>query len=223
MDYGNERMNNSACSLDPLRREIRVTALTDEKVLLMVSCEAGAYNTIWLAWLVSRQQPYVARPVRLTLPFQPPGNAERDIELINASIDERRHELVTLDKGRGPGDCGVRPAGAMMASGLAWFAMRSSRSAITGRGQMPGPRYGLPVTYFIRKTDDMLGGEAKEREEFIRWRRFTVASHAHDGAFQPDIFIPVVGDTGLNGNSGADVSRKNRFPICLILRIENIG
>ncbi|MGX2008598.1 DUF1176 domain-containing protein, partial [Enterobacter asburiae] len=91
MDYGNERMNNSACSLDPFRRVIRVTALTDEKVLLMVSCEAGAYNTIWLAWLVSRQQPYVARQVRLTLPFQPPGNAARDIELINASIDERRH------------------------------------------------------------------------------------------------------------------------------------
>ncbi len=71
---------------------------------------------------MSRQQPYVARQVRLTLPFQPPGNAARDIELINASIDERRHELVTLDKGRGPGDCGFRPAGAMMASGLARFA-----------------------------------------------------------------------------------------------------
>ena len=85
-----------------------VAALTDDKVLLMISCEAGAYNTIWLAWLVSRQQPYVARQVRLTLPFQPPGNAARDIELINASIDERRHELVTLDKGRGPGDCGVQ-------------------------------------------------------------------------------------------------------------------
>lgn len=69
----------------------------------------------------------------------------------------------------------------------------------------------------------MLDGEAKEREELIRRRRFTVASHSHDGAFQPDIFIPVVGDTGLNGNSGADVSRKNRFPVCRILRIENIG
>ncbi|VFS78863.1 Protein of uncharacterised function (DUF1176) [Raoultella planticola] len=51
---------------------------------------------------MSRQQPYVARQVRLTLPFQPPGNAARDIELINASIDERRHELVTLDKGARP-------------------------------------------------------------------------------------------------------------------------
>lgn len=49
MDYGNQRMTNSHCSLDPFRREIRVTALTDDKVLLMTSCESGAYNTVWLA------------------------------------------------------------------------------------------------------------------------------------------------------------------------------
>ena len=108
MDYGNERMTNSHCSLDPFRREIRVTALTDDKVLLMTSCESGAYNPVWLAWLVSRQRPYVARQVRLTLPFQPPGEAPREIELINASYDDRRHELVTLDKGRGAGDCGIQ-------------------------------------------------------------------------------------------------------------------
>lgn len=108
MDYGNERMSNSNCSLDPFRREIRVTALTDDKVLLMTSCESGAYNTVWLAWLVSRQRPYVARQVRLTLPFQPPGEAPREIELINASYDDRRHELVTLDKGRASGDCGIQ-------------------------------------------------------------------------------------------------------------------
>ena len=93
MDYGNERMTNSHCSLDPFRREIRVTALTDDKVLLMTSCESGAYNTVWLA-AGSRQRPYVARQVRLTL-FQPPGEAPREIELINASYDDRRHELVT--------------------------------------------------------------------------------------------------------------------------------
>lgn len=119
MDYGNERMTNSHCSLDPFRREIRVTALTDDKVLLMTSCESGAYNTVWLAWLVSRQRPYVARQVRLTLPFQPPGEAPREIELINASYDDRRHELVTLDKGRGAGDCGIKPAGVLTASGSA--------------------------------------------------------------------------------------------------------
>ena len=31
MDYGNERMNSSACSLDPFRREVRVAALTDDR------------------------------------------------------------------------------------------------------------------------------------------------------------------------------------------------
>lgn len=108
MDYGNERMNSSACSLDPFRREVRVAALTDDKVLLMTSCEAGAYNTIWLAWLVSRQRPYIAHPLRLTLPFQPPGDVPRDVELVNARYDDRRQELVTLDKGRAPGDCGTQ-------------------------------------------------------------------------------------------------------------------
>ncbi|SQI96462.1 Protein of uncharacterised function (DUF1176) [Klebsiella oxytoca] len=42
MDYGNERMNSSACSLDPFRREVRVSALTDEKVLLMTSWRSGS-------------------------------------------------------------------------------------------------------------------------------------------------------------------------------------
>ncbi|WP_142502434.1 DUF1176 domain-containing protein [Klebsiella sp. 2680] len=108
MDYGNEKMNSSACSLDPFRREVRVSALTDDNVLLMTSCEAGAYNTIWLAWLVSRQRPFIARPLHLALPFQPPGDAARDIELVNASYDDQRQELVTLDKGRASGDCGTQ-------------------------------------------------------------------------------------------------------------------
>lgn len=55
LDYGTGRMNTSQCSLDPNRREVRVTALTDDKALLIVSCEAGAYNTVDLAWLVSRK------------------------------------------------------------------------------------------------------------------------------------------------------------------------
>lgn len=48
-------MNGLRCSLDPLRREANVTALTDDKALMMISCEAGAYNTIDLAWIVSRK------------------------------------------------------------------------------------------------------------------------------------------------------------------------
>lgn len=38
------------------RREVNVTALTDDKALMMISCEAGAYNTIDLAWIVSRKK-----------------------------------------------------------------------------------------------------------------------------------------------------------------------
>ncbi len=36
------------------------------------------------------------------------GRGAAGIELINASYDDRRHELVTLDKGRGAGDCGIQ-------------------------------------------------------------------------------------------------------------------
>ncbi|MBS6907487.1 MAG: DUF1176 domain-containing protein [Klebsiella sp.] len=102
------RIDVAESPLSPFRREVRVAALTDDRVLLMTSCEAGAYNTIWLAWLVSRQRPYIAHPVRLTLPFQPPGDGPRDVELVNARYDDRRQELVTLDKGRAPGDCGTQ-------------------------------------------------------------------------------------------------------------------
>ena len=48
LDYGNWRMNGLRCSLDPLRREVNVTALTDDKALMMISCEAGPITPlIW--------------------------------------------------------------------------------------------------------------------------------------------------------------------------------
>ncbi len=183
MDYGNERMTNSHCSLDPFRREIRVTALTDDKVLLMTSCESGAYNTVWLAWLVSRQRPYVAHQVRLTLPFQPPGEAPREIELINASYDDRRHELVTLDKGRGAGDCGIQTRWRFDGQRFSLSATRSSRRATTGRGQMPGPRCGSPVKHLFGGGDDMVDRKAKEREQLLCRGGFAIAGHADDLAF----------------------------------------
>ncbi|ADO47567.1 protein of unknown function DUF1176 [[Enterobacter] lignolyticus SCF1] len=108
LDYGNVRMNNSACSLDPQRREIWVTPLTDEKALLIQSCESGAYNTIYLAWLVSREKPFTARQINLRLPFLPPDSDSRDIELVNATFDGKTQELTTLEKLRGAGDCGVQ-------------------------------------------------------------------------------------------------------------------
>jgi hypothetical protein len=134
-------MNSSQCSLDPNRREVRVTALTDDKALLIVSCEAGAYNTVDLAWLVSRKKPFTARSVRLRLPFTPSGDSS-EMELMNASFDEKTRELTTLALGRGLGIAGSRRAGVLTASVSAWCAMPRSPAAITGTGQTPGPRCG---------------------------------------------------------------------------------
>ncbi|MGL4723032.1 MAG: DUF1176 domain-containing protein [Scandinavium sp.] len=108
LDYGTLKMSNSQCSLDPQRREVWVTPLTDDKALLMVSCESGAYNTIYRAWLVSRAKPFSAQSIRLRLPFQAPDSEEREIELVNLSFNDKTRELITLDKGRGQGDCGVQ-------------------------------------------------------------------------------------------------------------------
>lgn len=106
LDYGNWRMNGIRCSLDPLRREVRVFALTDDKALMLISCEAGAYNTIDLAWIVSRKKPLASHAVRLRLPFNN-GAESNDMELMNAVFDEKTRELITLAKGRGLTDCGI--------------------------------------------------------------------------------------------------------------------
>ncbi|MGP3592175.1 DUF1176 domain-containing protein [Vagococcus sp. WN89Y] len=106
LDYANWRLNNSQCSLDPMRREVRVTALTDDKALLIIDCEQGAYNTVDLAWLVSREKPLSSRPVRLRLPFTP-DNGNDEMELMNPVFDEKTRELTTLSKGRALADCGI--------------------------------------------------------------------------------------------------------------------
>ncbi|ATF48632.1 DUF1176 domain-containing protein [Citrobacter freundii] len=107
LDYGNWRINGLRCSLDPMRREVRVSALTDDKALLMIGCEAGAYNTIDLAWIVSRSKPLTSRSVRLSLPFKTDAESN-DMELTNAAFDEKSRELITLAKGRGLSDCGIQ-------------------------------------------------------------------------------------------------------------------
>lgn len=106
IDYGTWRVNTDSCSLDPMRREVSVSPLTDTKALLLVSCEMGAYNVIDLAFEVTREQPYVARGISLTLPFTPPTINERQLELINAEYDAATGQLYTFGKGRGLGDCG---------------------------------------------------------------------------------------------------------------------
>ncbi|ANA22007.1 DUF1176 domain-containing protein [Salmonella enterica] len=107
LDYAAWRVNGIRCSLDPLRREAQVSALTDDNALLIVNCEAGAYNTIDLAWIVSRKKTLVSRAVRLRLPFNR-GVESNDMELMNAFFDEKTRELVTLAKGRGLADCGIQ-------------------------------------------------------------------------------------------------------------------
>jgi hypothetical protein len=42
IDFGTWRVNTDNCSLDPLRREVSVSPLTDSKALLLISCETGA-------------------------------------------------------------------------------------------------------------------------------------------------------------------------------------
>ncbi|HFZ8995764.1 TPA: DUF1176 domain-containing protein [Citrobacter freundii] len=107
LDYGNWRMNDIRCSLDPARRDVRVAALTDDKALMMISCEAGAYNTVDLAWIVSRKKPLASRPVHLLLPFKTDGGSS-EMELMNTLFDERSRQLMTLAKGRSHGDCGIQ-------------------------------------------------------------------------------------------------------------------
>ncbi|QUG74828.1 DUF1176 domain-containing protein [Erwinia sp. E602] len=107
LDYASWHLDNDLCSLDPLRRESQVAPLSDNKALLLVSCEMGAYNLIYLAFEVNRQPPFIARLLTLTLPFVPSGASGRQLELVNAEFDAARGELQTFSKTRGLGDCGV--------------------------------------------------------------------------------------------------------------------
>lgn len=107
IDYGTWRINTDECSLDPQRRVVSVAPLTDEKALLLVSCEMGAYNVIDLAFEVTRTLPYVAKGITLTLPFVPPGRTEKQLDLVNADYDVSQSQLLTYSKGRGIGDCGL--------------------------------------------------------------------------------------------------------------------
>lgn len=100
-------VSRDSCSLNPDRREITVSPLTDKKALLLIGCEMGAWNLIDLAFEVTRQPPYIAKTIQLVLPFSPPDRGSRQQELINTEYDASRSELMTFSKTRGLGDCGV--------------------------------------------------------------------------------------------------------------------
>lgn len=106
LDYAARHLDTSRCSIDPVRQQSAAWALTDASALVLVSCEAGAWNVVSLAWRVSRRDPGSARAVQLLLPFQPQGQNRR-LELMNSEFDEQTGELRTLEKSRGIGDCGV--------------------------------------------------------------------------------------------------------------------
>lgn len=106
VSYGTWRMNHSDCSLDPRRRQLYIAPLSGSKALMMIDCEAGAYNVVKRLWIVTRQPPYTPRPLHLVLPFSPPDQS-RELELMNVRYDEGRSELTTLAKWRGIGDCGI--------------------------------------------------------------------------------------------------------------------
>ncbi len=107
IDFATWRINANECLLDPLRRKVTVDPLSDDKALLLVSCEMGAYNVINLAFEVTRTQPYVARGLTFNLPFTPPNHKMKKMELMNAEYDTLTGELLTFSKNRGLGDCGT--------------------------------------------------------------------------------------------------------------------
>lgn len=99
-------IDNNDCSLEPSEREVHLFALSNDKALMTVNCDMGAYNLFVLGFTVSRQAPYKAEDLTLNMPFKL-GDDEQSPELINADFDQKTGELSTFDKGRGIGDCGV--------------------------------------------------------------------------------------------------------------------
>ena len=99
-------IENNDCSLDPSEREVHIFALSNDKALMTVNCDMGAYNLYALGFLVSRQAPYKMENLALNMPFKL-GEEDESPELINADFDPKTGMLSTYDKGRGIGDCGV--------------------------------------------------------------------------------------------------------------------
>lgn len=107
IDFAGRYVSADSCSLEPERRQISVSPLSDDKALMLVGCEKGAWNLIDLAYEVTRGPPYIAKNIRLVLPFSPPDEGSRELELINTEYNVSSGELMTFSKNRGLGDCGV--------------------------------------------------------------------------------------------------------------------
>ncbi|EIC82988.1 DUF1176 domain-containing protein [Serratia sp. M24T3] len=99
-------VENNDCSLDSAEREVHLFALSNDKALMTVNCDMGAYNLYVLGYIVSREAPYKADNLVLNMPFKS-ADDDQPPELINADFDQKTGILSTFDKGRGLGDCGV--------------------------------------------------------------------------------------------------------------------
>ena len=90
-------------------------------------------------------------------------------------------------------------------------------------GQMPGPHCGSHVKHLVCFVDDVIYRKAEEREQLVRRSRLPIARHPNNRPFQPNILVPVVGNTGFYRPARADVCRQDRLPVRLILGVEDIG
>lgn len=131
-------IENNDCSLDPSEREVHLFPLSNDKALMTVNCDMGAYNLYVLGYIVSRQAPYKADNLVLEMPFKS-GEDDQPPELINADFDEKSGVLSTFDKGRGLGDCGVSSKWVFdgKAFRLAAYASEPSCDGYSRSGQWP--------------------------------------------------------------------------------------
>lgn len=131
-------VENNDCSLDPAEREVHLFPLSNDKALMTVNCDMGAYNLYVLGYIVSREAPYKADNLVLNMPFKS-SDDDQPPELINADFDEKTGILSTFDKGRGLGDCGVSTRWLFdgKAFRLASYASEPSCDGYSKSGQWP--------------------------------------------------------------------------------------
>jgi len=101
--------------------------LSASKVLLVIECARGAYQSSFAVWTADDKAPYAPKRVRL-------ADAEGRVqdELLNPGFD--KGELGSYAKGRGLGDCNVQASWVWTAEG---FKLASASSAQLCRG-VPG-------------------------------------------------------------------------------------
>ncbi|SUX72341.1 Uncharacterised protein [Citrobacter freundii] len=86
-----------------------------------------------------------------------------------------------------------RLAGATTVSVFVWCAMPKSQTAITGMGQMPGPRCMDHTLSTLCALSTMLSTvKPKNREQLVCRSRLPITRHTDNRPFQPNIFVPVV-------------------------------